>query len=79
MDLIALMAGWTPPVKPHRKRQTDGEIIAFILDAWCRTGGSSGASLRLLRNSGRACEQGRFRDLFGCAANQRDAHRKDAI
>ena len=77
-DLVTMMAGWTPPNRPRRERQTDEEIIAFILDAWCRTGGRSSTSLRLLKDSGRACEQGRFRDLFSRAAIQRDAHRKDA-
>ncbi len=76
-DLAALTANWAPPNKTCRIRQTDREIVAFILDTWCRTGGSSSASLRLLRQSGRACEQGRFRILFRQVANRRDAHQKN--
>ena len=76
-DLKTMIAGWTPPNRPSRERQTDEEIIAFILNAWCSTGGRLNASLRLLRDSGRACEQKRFRDLFFRAAVQRDAQRKD--
>ena len=76
-DLMTMMAEWTPPDRPRRERQTDEEIIAFILNAWSGTGGSLSASLRLLRDSGRACKQERFHDLFCRAAIQRDAHWKD--
>ena len=76
-DLMTMMAEWTPPDRPSRERQTDEEIIAFILNAWSGTGGSLSTSLRLLRDSGRACKQERFHDLFCRAAIQRDAHWKD--
>ena len=71
-SLLKLMADWSPPKKLRRNRQTDEEIIAFILNAWHRTGGLSGATFRLLRGSGFACEQGRFRDLFRLAASRRN-------
>ena len=76
-DLMTLTKDWGYPYRPRRKRQTDGEIITFILRNWSRTGVSTSASLRLLRESGYACEQGRFRDLFNRAIVGQDAYRKD--
>ncbi len=69
-NLLDMMKTWTPPNLPHRIRQTDEEVIEFILNSWHQTGGLSGNSLRHLRNSGFACEQGRFRNLFKRAVDR---------
>ena len=66
--LTRLMDPWGFPVVPTRERMSDEAIVQFILDNWVATRGRSGASLRLLRDSGFACEQGRFRDLFKSAS-----------
>ncbi len=71
-ELLWLMRDWRTPNLPVRKRMTDEEIVRFILDQWDETGGRSGVSLRLLRDTGHACEQGRFRDLFRRASRLRD-------
>lgn len=63
-QLLALMTHWRVPNTPVRERMTDEQIIGFIQRHWRQTEGRSGNTLRLLRNSGHACEQGRFRDLF---------------
>lgn len=62
--LTNLMNNWSTPEIPRRERMTDDEVVGFILSNWDETGGRSGVSLRLLRDSGNACEQSRFRDLF---------------
>lgn len=70
--LLRQMADWRTPNTPVRERMTDEEIVRFILEHWEETGGRSGASLRFLRDSGHACEQSRFRDLFRTARIVRD-------
>ena len=59
---------WSVPEIPVRKKLSDQEVINFVLENWEKTKGRSGVSLRLLRDSGNACEQGRFKDLFKRAA-----------
>lgn len=76
-DLVSMMAGWASPEKPRRKRQTDEKIVTFILDSWCQTGGRLSTSFRLLKDSGHACEQGRFSNLFRQAIIQREERQKD--
>lgn len=63
-DLSRLMSDWVMPETPVRKKLSDKQVIDFILENWQKTEGRSGFSHRLLRGSGFACEQGRFRDLF---------------
>jgi hypothetical protein len=63
-QLSALMMHWRVPNALVRERMTDEQLIGFIQRHWHQTEGRSGTTLRLLRNSGHACEQGRFRDLF---------------
>lgn len=70
--LLGLMRDWRTPNRPMRERMTDEEIVKFILEQWDKTGGRSGDSLRLLRDTGHACEQSRFRDLFRRASHLRD-------
>ncbi len=64
LALEGVMDVWSMPATPVRKKMTDDEVIGFIQDNWGKTRGRSGASLRLLRDSGNACEQGRFKNLF---------------
>ncbi len=70
--LESIMASWTLPEKPNRIRQTNDEIIAFISDTWSQSNGRLNACLRSLRDSGRACEQNRFRDLFQKIAKEKN-------
>lgn len=69
--LLGLMRDWRTPNLPVRERMTDEEIVRFILEQWDETGGRSGVSLRLLRDTGHACEQSRFKDLFRRASHLR--------
>lgn len=69
--LLRQMTDWRNPNTPVRERMTDEEIVRFIHEHWEETDGRSGASLRLLRDSGHACEQSRFRDLFRSARSVR--------
>jgi hypothetical protein len=66
------MADWRSPNTQLRERMTDKEVVNFILEHWKETRGRSGVSLRLLRDSGHACEQSRFRDLFREASSIRN-------
>ncbi|WP_236544532.1 hypothetical protein [Roseovarius atlanticus] len=66
-----MLKGWSAPVIPVRKKMSDQEVISFVLKNWGKTDGRSGATLRLLRDSGNACEQTRFKDLFKHAAASR--------
>jgi len=70
--LLGLMGDWRTPNTQLRERMTDKEVVNFILEHWEETRGRSGVSLRLLRDSGRACEQSRFRDLFREASSIRN-------
>lgn len=65
--LSKIMTEWSTPENPKRERLSDGQVINFILENWGATGGRSGVTLRLLRDSGHACEQGRFKELFHLA------------
>ncbi|MBN9677986.1 hypothetical protein [Salipiger bermudensis] len=69
--LSDIMKNWEYREIPVRTRMTDEEVVDFVLDNWSAAGGRSGVSLRLLRDSGHACEQGRFRDLFKVAKERR--------
>ncbi len=73
-----MLKGWTAPAIPVRKKMSDQEVISFVLDNWEKTEGRSGASLRLLRDSGNACEQSRFKDLFKLAAADRAKSKEEA-
>jgi hypothetical protein len=72
------MSTWRAPNIPLRERLTDEEVVHFILEHWEETAGRSGVSLRLLRDSGLACEQSRFRDLFRRAGGLRDEEERSA-
>ena len=72
------MSSWSPPDVPKRKKLTDREVLDFISENWSATGGRSQASLRFLRDSGFACEQGRFKDLFHRARALRDREDTEA-
>ena len=69
--LLEIMEAWRTPNNQPRERMTDKEVVNFILEHWEDTRGRSGVSLRLLRDSGHACEQSRFRDLFREASSIR--------
>ena len=62
--LKEVMSNWTYSDLPKRNKLSDDEVLAFVFDNWDRTKGRSQATLRLLRDSGLACEQGRFKTLF---------------
>lgn len=70
-ELERHMTGWLPREIPVRAKLSDDEVIEFIDASWEETGGRSQVTLRLLRDSGHACEQKRFRDLFHKAREQR--------
>jgi hypothetical protein len=63
-SVTACLAGLDYPEVPRRARRSDKEIVVFINKNWSEMEGRSGRMLRLLRDSGLACEQSRFRDLF---------------
>ena len=65
------LEAWSVPETPVRKKLSDDDVISFVLQNWGATNGRSGASLRFLRDSGNACEQSRFKDLFKMAAANR--------
>lgn len=65
------LEAWSVPEIPVRRKMSDEDVIGFVLENWEATNGRSGASLRLLRDSGNACEQSRFKDLFKLAAADR--------
>jgi len=57
---------------PTRSRCSDDEIAAIIERDWDTVEGRSGAMLRRLRDDlGMACEQGRFKRLFGLVSAAR--------
>ena len=70
--LLNMMQKWRTPETPNRESMSDDDVVRFILENWDTTGGRSGVSLRFLRVSGYACEQGRFRDLFRSAREERE-------
>lgn len=65
------LEAWSVPEIPVRKKMSDADVVSFVLENWEATNGRSGASLRLLRESGNACEQSRFKDLFKLAVSDR--------
>lgn len=68
------LEGLTVRQVPTRIRHTDEEIKSLVRAHWVTVGGRSGAMLRHLRDAlGVACEQGRFKDLFGDVALEREA------
>lgn len=71
--LAEMMCDWTMQSTPRRRRMTDDEVVGFVLENWAKTKGRSGVSHKLLRASGNACEQSRFRDLFKQAAVIQDS------
>lgn len=73
------LEAWRRPDVPKRQLQTDAEILAFIERNWEAQRGRSGAMLRHLRDSGFACEQSRFKDLFKQAAGRIDASSQSAL
>jgi len=72
------LEAWSAPEIPVRKKMSDDDVFNFVLENWDVTNGRSGASLRLLRDSGNACEQSRFKDLFKLAAEDRFKSKKGA-
>ena len=58
------LSHWKMPVKPNRQRLTDEQVIDFITRNWSAVSGGSQKMLKLLRSSGNACEQARFKNLF---------------
>ena len=64
-DLVErTLSHWDMPVKPDRQRLTDAQVIDFITNNWDVVSGGSQKMLKLLRSSGNACEQARFKNLF---------------
>jgi hypothetical protein len=60
-----LLSRCPEPEKHNRKRLSDEEIVQFISSSISKTPEMSRTRmLRHLRDGGRACEQGRFRDLY---------------
>ena len=51
------------------RKVRDEIVVAFIRKNWKNTGGKFQKSLRLLRDSGIACEQNRFRDILNRVKN----------
>lgn len=70
------LQNWSIPEIPVRRKMSDDDVISFVLENWNATKGRSGASLRLLRDSGNACEQSRFKDLFKLAEAERTKPKK---
>lgn len=63
--LAASLSALAPLPVPSRKRTSDGEVRAWIEhELAVEPGTSVSLLLRRLRDSGHACEQGRFRGLF---------------
>lgn len=68
VQLDQLRSSSQPPPRPDRERSSDEEVIAFIRTELARgERASHSALLRKYRDSGRACEQSRFRNLFKSA------------
>ena len=77
-DIEEVLSAWSEPEIPVRRKLSDDEVVSFVLENWEKTEGRSGASLRLLRDSGNACEQSRFKDLFKLAAADRAKTKEEA-
>ena len=52
------------PIVPTRQKLSDDEVKNFIDDNWFGAGTTHQGSLKNLRESGKACEQGRFGKIF---------------
>jgi hypothetical protein len=62
--LSALLEEQPPLMRYYRKKLSDEEVMSLITDGLARSPGASASSLlRALRDSGYACEQGRFGKL----------------
>jgi len=59
------LAGAEPVVTPKRRLQTDAQIIRWMNENNSRSTRSATALLSEFRSAGFACEQTRFRELFG--------------
>lgn len=74
--VLRSLEGLKPREVPTRTRSTDDEIKDLIRANWETVGGRSGAMLRHLRDHlGVACEQGRFKGLFGQVSREREGAR----
>lgn len=74
--VLRSLQGLKPREVPTRTRSTDDQIKNLIQADWETVGGRSGAMLRHLRDTlGVACEQGRFKGLFGQVAREREGAR----
>lgn len=74
--VLRSLEGLKPRQVPTRTRITDDEIKDLIRAEWEAVGGRSGAMLRHLRDRlGVACEQGRFKGLFGQVSSEREGAR----
>ncbi|MEU4782526.1 hypothetical protein [Micromonospora sp. NPDC023633] len=64
--LAGELAAAVPPPAPrvHRERMTDDEVKAFIRPLAVAEPTSATRLLRRLRDSGKSCEQARFKQLF---------------
>lgn len=72
--VLRSLEGLTPRQVPTRTRHTDEEIKTMIGTHWDAVAGRSGAMLRQLRDTlGVACEQKRFKSLFGDVAAERSS------
>jgi len=70
----AFLASLRAPPIPNRRRLSDREVIGLIHRHWDTVSGQSSRMLRFLRDDlNVACEQGRFRDLFRAAKDERRA------
>jgi hypothetical protein len=58
------LAGRSPRQIPVGRRLSDQEIMDVIVKAWASSGGTRSEMLRLIRNTGIACEQSRFQRLY---------------
>ncbi len=72
---FARWAEWSHSVRradPHGRRMSDEAVLAFVRQAVrSEPRLTHSRALRLLRGSGNACEQSRFRELFRDAAGVR--------
>ena len=62
--VVETLSQWRVHPKPNRQKLTDEEVIRFINSNWDAVSGISNKMLKLLRTSGNACEQTRFKKLF---------------
>jgi hypothetical protein len=71
LAVLAVLERMEAPVRRRGRTMSDPQIIALICENWNTTGGKSAATLRLLRDSfSVACEQSRFKKLFGIARSE---------